>query len=184
MRTQDGSSYGLRSARGAHGTDDEQKRQPNEMTDNMSATYERGMIEIMDTIRGHRALAVPTQMPPPTTTIGSSTVATTSCQSRFKIHSIDNYLCCYAVVGLVTGVRLRWRRDRWEEAVRGGGGRSSGGVDGWPSGKRRQLVRGDGDRRWREQTGEGKCLGVSGEMLRSEDGRLRDQAKQKVFPFF
>ncbi|KAK9166564.1 hypothetical protein Scep_001755 [Stephania cephalantha] len=62
--------------------------------------------------------------------------------------------------------RQRWRRDRWEEAVRGSGGRSSGGFNGWQGGRRRRLVRGDDNRQWWEPAGEGKWLGV-GENLKS-----------------
>ncbi|KAK9104922.1 hypothetical protein Scep_021766 [Stephania cephalantha] len=78
------------------------------------------------------------------------------------------------VVGLVTGARQWWKHDRWEEAVRGGGGRSSGGVDGWHGGRRRQLVRVDGERRWWEPVGEGKCLSVS-EASRWIDERQRSK---------
>ncbi|KAK9127570.1 hypothetical protein Syun_016367 [Stephania yunnanensis] len=63
----------------------------------------------------------------------------------FFANIIDNYLFCDVVVGVVIGARRWWRSDRWEEVVRGGVGCSSGGVDGWHGGRRRQLVRGDGD---------------------------------------
>ncbi|KAK9162358.1 hypothetical protein Syun_003260 [Stephania yunnanensis] len=62
-----------------------------------------------------------------------------------------------------------WRRDRWEEAVRGDGGRSGGGVrhnsgggfgrsGGSRGGRRRRLIRGDDDSRWSEPTGKGDVV--------------------------
>ncbi|KAK9148329.1 hypothetical protein Scep_007086 [Stephania cephalantha] len=58
-------------------------------------------------------------------------------------------------------MRWRWRRDWWEEAVRGGGGHNSGGVGrntGSRGGRGRRLIRGDDDRWWSEPTGKGDVV--------------------------